>query len=155
MKCATELMALAKEGETLRLLEEVENLEKARLQAIARAKYTLEWCETVLSNYLEKYALNHAGFGKGEWSYEFSNGHSMHFDIQDSYLRHLQPYHKYANGQRSFRPCGEYLDKQVIIDYCAKHCIEVRSRQNNYKMYGSGVRYGVELEYRISPECFQ
>ena len=156
MKCAIELMAMAKEAENLRLEKEAKDLEEACLQAIARAKRTVEWCEAVLSPYLEKYAINHESFGQGMWSWEYGDGHPMHFAV--NYQGHLLPLHqyfKYANGQMSYTSYGEPLDKQVIIDYCAKHCLEVRSRIRNYKKYGGGVRSGLELEYRISPECFQ
>lgn len=156
MKCAIELMAIAKEAETLRLEKEAKAIEEARLQAIARAKRTVEWCETVLSPYLEKYAINNKRFGQGEWSYEYGDGHPMHFEVDyRGHLRPLRKYTKYANGQMSYTSYGEPLDKQVIIDYCAKHCIEVRSRVNRFKEYGRGVCEGLELEYRISPECFQ
>ena len=156
MKCAIELMAIAKEAETLRLEKEVKAIEEARQQAIARAKRTVEWCETVLSLYLEKYAINNKYFGQGNWSYEFGEGHPMHFETNyRGHLRPLRPYSKYANGQMSYTPYGEPLDEQVIIDYCAKHCFEVRSRSRRFKEYGRGVRDGLELEYRISPECFQ
>ena len=156
MKCALELMAIAKEAEALRLEKEAKAIEEARLQAIARAKHTVEWCETVLSPYLEKCAINNKRFAQGEWSYEYGDGHPMHFEV--NYCGHLRPLHegiRYANGQMSYFSYGKSLDRQVIIDYCAKHCIEVRSRAKQFKEYGRGVCDGLELEYRISPECFQ
>lgn len=158
MKCAIELLAIAAEAETLRAIEEREQIERARAEAAARRKRTIEWCENVLDGYLEKQAICSKLFATGSWTYESGDGHAMHFDSYGSARKLLRPLKydtTYANGEKSFEGYGEYIDVDVIAEYCKQFCIEVKVSPNNYRRYGYGVQYGAELQFRISPECLK
>ena len=148
MKCAAELIAMAKEAENRR----------------ANGSQTIEWCETTLSKYLERQAKYNKNFAHGGWTWEYAwreeTGDVMHFDRTKSLcnLRPLLPYHTYANGKPSFTPSEDPDDELnffVIQKYCKKHCIEVEFQEDNYMEYGSGCRSGVRLRFRLSPDCFK
>jgi hypothetical protein len=148
MKCAAELIAIAKEAE----------------YRSANGIQTIEWCETVLSKYLESQAKYNKNFAHGGWTWEYvwseKTGHAMHLDYTKGLynLRPLLPYYTYANGECSFTPSDDPDDELnffVIQKYCKKHCIEVEFQENNYKEYGSGCRSGIRLRFRLSPECFK
>lgn len=156
VKCALELVVISKEAEALRVIEEARRLEEQKRLAKEARERTIKWCETVLSNYLEKYAETYSSFGKGGWTYECGKGHKMHF----SGKKHLYPLRedstRYSNGERSYSVASvEYLDLQTIVEYCAKFCIEVNAEPHNYKRYGSGVQEGTRLQFRISPDCLK
>ena len=158
MKCAIELLAIAKEAEALRVIEAQAKIEEARLAALARRKRTIEWCEEVLAGYLEKKAINSPCFASGSWTWESGDGHPMHFDtygIDHKLIRPLKKYLTYANGTPSFIGEGDYLDVDVITEYCQQFCIEVKAKSWNYLRYGWGAQPGVELSFRISPECLK
>lgn len=156
MKCAIELLAIAKEAEALRVIEEQAKIEKARLEALARRKRTIEWCEEVLASYLEKQAICWKPFATGSWTWECGDGNEMHFDsygCDRKLLRPLRYDRKYADGRKAFVGTGDYLDVDVITEYCTQFCIEVKVKARNYYRYGWGVELGAELQFRISPEC--
>lgn len=156
MKCALELVAIAKEAERQRAVEELRRQEEERRIAEKARKRTMEWCETVLSNYLEQYARKNLSFSEGAWTYEYGKGHVMHFSGE----KHLYPLReesvRYANGDYSYVVASaEYLDLETIVKYCAQFCIEVRAESHGYMSYGCGYRNGTRLRFRISPECLK
>lgn len=97
MKCAAELIAIAKEAE----------------YRSANGIQTIEWCETILSKYLEYQAKYNKNFARGRWTWEYAwreeAGDVMHFDETKSLcnLRPLLPYYTYANGKPSFTPSDD------------------------------------------------
>ena len=158
MKCAIELLAIAKEAEALHVIEEQAKIEKARLEALARRKRTIEWCEEVLANYLEKQAICWKPFASGSWTWEVSDGTVMHFhacDYERKILCPLKYDRKYADGRKAFVPYGDTIDADVVAEYCKQFCIEVQVKSRNYFRYGWGAGSGAELQFRISPECLK
>lgn len=158
MKCAAELMMIARNAEDARAIEKAKEEERKRQRDAIVAKQTIKWCETVLSKYLEKCAANDPYFSKGNWSSEYDE--SMHFDNfwGSNRLRPLSPYYKYANGTPSFISSPDpdkELNFSVIREYCRKYCIEVQASYRGYMRYGLGRQSGVQLQFRLSPECFK
>lgn len=156
MKCALELVAIAKEAERQRAVEELRRQEEERRIAEKARKRTIEWCETVLSNYLEQYARKNLSFSEGAWTHEYDKGHMMHFSGEKCLYPLREESIRYANGDYSYTVASaEYLDLETIVKYCAQFCIEVKAYSCNYMSYGIGSRKGTELCFRISPECLK
>ena len=57
MKCAMELMELARQAEGLRIIEKNKRAEEMLLEAQKRKERTIEWCDTILSDYLARQAV--------------------------------------------------------------------------------------------------
>ena len=156
MKCALELVAIAKEAERERVMEEMRRQEEERRIAERARKRTVEWCETVLSDYLEQYARKNLSFSKGEWTHEYGRGHTMHFSGEKRLYPLRQESTRYANGDYSYTTASsEYLDLETIVKHCAQFCIEVEAYSFSYMSYGIGSRRGTVLRFRISPECLK
>lgn len=156
MKCAMELVAIAKEAEYQRTVEEMRRQEEEKRLAEQARMRTMEWCETVLSDYLEQYAKKDPSFSEGAWTYESGLGHMLHFSGKERLYPLREESIRYANGERSYRVASaEYLDFETIVKYCAQFCIEVRAEPCGYMRYGMGYRAGTELRFRISPECLK
>jgi hypothetical protein len=158
MKCAAELMMIARNAEEARAIEKAKEEERKRQRDAIVAKQTINWCETILSKYLEKCAITDASFSKGNWSSEYGKG--MHFDNfwGLNRLRPLLPYRAYANGKPSFTSSNNLDDELsffVIQEYCKKHCVEAEFQKSNYMEYGFGCHSSVRLRFRLSPECFK
>lgn len=156
MKCALELVTIAKEAERRHAMEEARRQEEERRIAEKVRARTIKWCETVLSNYLEQYADKNFSFGKGAWTYEPGDGHIMHF----SGTERLYPLRKdgivYANGDDSCMiASAECLDFETIAEYCSQFCIEAKAESWGYMCYGTGYHKGTRLRFRISPECLR
>ena len=155
MKCAAELIQIARDAENARAIERAKEEERKRQRAIVVAKQTINWCETALSKFLEKLAENDPPFSKGYWS-----SHGICFDnfLGLNRLRPLVSYYKYANGKPSFTSSSDpnkELDFAVIQEYCRKYCVEVQTSNHEYMEYGFGRHFGVKLLFRLSPECFK
>jgi hypothetical protein len=119
MKCALELVAIAKEAERQRAVEELRRQEEERRIAEKARKRTIEWCETVLSNYLEQYARKNLSFSEGAWTHEYGKGHMMHFSGEKRLYPLREESIRYANGDYSYTVASaEYLDLETIVKYC-------------------------------------
>lgn len=158
MKCGLELMAIAKEVESMRLAKEAKRLEEARAELMARKANTIKWCETVLSAWLEEQVVQGHCYNGVIWSY----GNDMRFaSLNGGHRTVLQPLvrldkkYDYANGEHSYAPDGVILDVSTIIEHCAKHCIEVTVTPSNYKLYGCGVQWGAKLSFRFNAQCIE
>lgn len=159
MKCGLELMAIAKEVESMRLTAEVERLDEARAELMARKTNTINWCETVLSAWLEEQIVKGHCYNNGfVWNY----GDDMRFASLDGGERTvLQPLvrlsrnYDYADGEHSYSPAGVILDVPTIVEHCAKHCIKVIVEPSNYKLYGCGAQWGAKLSFRLNAQCIE
>lgn len=158
MKCGMELLALAKQAEEQKKLKAIADAKAAEERQRKLVKSTIYWCDTVLSDYLEKAAMqgdlttkdfffNRSGISMWFHGYAWTDG-SMS-DFQPLKLSSKQ----YANGDRSYTEGYPHLDVETIIDYCKEHCVLVQIERANYKSYGWGVRDGFRLGFKLSPEC--
>lgn len=158
MKCGMELMELARQAEERKRLQAIADAKAAEERHRKLVKNTIYWCDTVLSDYLEKAAIqgnltakdfffNRSGISMWFHGHVWSDG-SMS-DFQPLKLSSKQ----YANGDRSYIEDYPSLDVETIISYCKEHCILVRIERANYKSYGAGVCDGFRLGFKLSPEC--
>ena len=126
MKCGLELMAIAKEVESMRLAAEAKRLEEARAELMARKANTIKWCETVLSAWLEEQVVQGHCYNGVIWSYgndmRFASLNGGHRTVLQSLVR-LDKKYDYANGEHSYAPDGIILDVPTIIEHCAKHAV--------------------------------
>ena len=161
MKCGMELLAISKEAEHLKELRRLEEQAEAERMMLARKEETIQWCDTVLNEYLEKLAF------KGElsldhFSWESSSSMEMKFYRAGRYNKEdetLQPLKKssktYSDGSSSMYIDSLKLDTETIITYCKEHCILVKLSTCNYRIFGSGWKTGITLQFKLSPECVQ
>lgn len=159
MKCGMELLAITKEAERLKELRRLEEQAEAERLMQVRKEETIQWCDTVLSEYLEKLAF------KGElsldhFSWEPSSSIEMKFyragryNKEDETLRPLKKSSKtYSDGSPSMYIDSLYLDTETIVTYCEEHCILVKLSTCNYRIFGSGWKTGTTLQFKLSPEC--
>lgn len=146
MKCAIELLAMNSEA--------LDYKARAHERAVARS---IQFCEDVITPLLEKWAKT------GDLPIKYSNtDSSLTFmtaytstgtvdggDIAQLYFDGTT----YANGEKSYDWRNEWLDKEAIIAYCAKHCIEARFTDHWFKRYGSGDKKGTRIYLRVMPSC--
>lgn len=158
MKCGLELMAIAKELESMRLTAEAKRLEEARAELMARKANTINWCETVLSAWLEEQIVQGRYYKGMIWSH----GDDMRFaSLNGGERTVLQPLvrlgrnYDYANGEHSYSHTGIILDVPTIVEHCAKHCIKVIVEPSNYKLYGCGAQWGAKLSFRLDAQCIE
>jgi len=154
-----ELMELVKQGEALRIIERDKRAEELLIEAQKRKERTIEWCDTVLSEYLSKQALlgnlNDKRF-TFHWSYEnemkFASVSGPDMKIIEPRIQMSRKY-DYADGKHSYCGDGNSLDTDTIVSYCKEHCIEVKVSRDDYKRYGFGYCYGAELRFKLIPAC--
>lgn len=158
MKCGLELMELAKQAEEQKRLKAIADAKAAEEAHRKIIKNTIHWCDTTLSDYLEK-AARRGDLTTRTFFYTYSS-EVMHFGGYENihgFVDELRPLRKdstrYANGDFSYSKSGLYLDTETIINYCKEHCILVQIERANYKSYGAGLCDGFRLGFKLSPEC--
>lgn len=159
MKCAMELMELARQAEGLRIIEKNKRAEEMLLEAQKRKERTIEWCDTILSDYLARQAvlgnLNDKRF-TDTW---YSDLEMKFSSVSGSDMKIIEPLVQmsskwdYADGKHSYQGNGKPLDTDTIVSYCQEHCIQVKIRRSDYKRYGWGLCYGAELSFKLIPAC--
>lgn len=157
MKCGMELMELARQAEEQKRLQAIADAKAAEEIRRKRIKSTIHWCDTTLSDYLEK-AARQGRLTTNSFCYDYDM--EMHFSGHEDihgFVKELRALSKerrcYANGDASYNVTGGYLDTETIINYCKEHCILVQLKRANYKSYGCGVCDGFKLGFKLSPEC--
>ena len=105
-----------KQGEALRIIERDKRAEELLIEAQKRKERTIEWCDTVLSEYLSKQALlgnlNDKRF-TFHWSYEnemkFASVSGPDMKIIEPRIQMSRKY-DYADGKHSYCGDGNSLD---------------------------------------------
>lgn len=146
MKCAIELLAMNTEALNDKAL--------AHERAVARS---IQYCEDVIAPFIEKFAK--AGklpmdtpHGRYSWEETLTfklSGAGEDGDISPLYFDGAT----YANGEKSYDWKNVWYDRQAIIDYCAKFCIEVSFKTHWFKHYGCGEQEGVRMLFKVNPSC--
>lgn len=146
MKCAIELLAMNSEA--------LDYKARAHERAVARS---IQYCEDVIAPLMEKLAkagdlpVNRP---YGRWGSETTLTFQCYDRADDGDISPLRfDGTTYANGEKSYTWGDVWYDKQTIIDYCAKFCIEVTFDTHWFKRYGSGDQKGVKMLLQVKPAC--
>lgn len=151
MKCALEILA------ERAIAEEKYQEEQARLDELCRMAYSkiaensIKFCETRVNEDLENKARKRYSL-VCDYQGVFEKdrlGNTVFYLLKDD------PNFVYANGDPSYVPDRSMgYDPQIIADYLKQFCIESRTFESTFKMFGSGVCRGVTLQVFISnPPC--
>ena len=136
MKCATELMAIAKVKAEEIIRAEQEKREREIMARIARTTKYLE----KLGNTLESMA-------------EQGKEPSIVF-YTDRYYRPMEPtYNEYADGRKSFIWSCDSIDLEMLKEYFEQYCFNLTVAQFNYWCYGLGVKQGYVITISPAPKC--
>lgn len=136
MKCATELMAIAKvKAKEIARAEQ----EKRERETMARIARTIKHCED-LGNTLESMAEQ----GKEPSAVFYT----------DEYHRLMTPtYSRYADGRKSFIWSRESIDLEMLKEYFAQYCFNLTIKQFDYWCYGLGLNQGYVITISPAPKC--
>lgn len=136
MKCATELMTIAKvKAEEIARAEQ----EKRERETMARIARTIKHCEE-LGNTLERMA-------------EQGKEPSVTF-YTDEYHRLMEPtYSRYADGRKSFIWSRESIDLEMLKEYFEQYCFNLTVKQFDYWYYGLGLNQGYVITISPAPKC--
>ena len=136
MKCATELMTIAKvKAEEIAKAEQ----EKRERETMARIARTIKYYEE-LGNTLESMA-------------EQGKEPSVVF-YTDGYCRPMKSTHNdYADGRESFRWDCDSIDLEMLRDYFEQYCFNLTIKKFNYWHYGLGLKQGCAITISPAPKC--
>lgn len=139
MRCMAELLELrvgAVEAERIRQLELDE---MARVNFIEIAKNTIQMCETVIAPKLEEVAAKTLN----DICISLEVG-KMHDDRLGNKLFKLRSKDRitYADGRSSYSVYGDTYSYEVLEQYLDSHCIKMKSIDDDYWSYGSGLLVG-------------
>jgi hypothetical protein len=136
MKCATELMTIAKvKAEEIARAEQ----EKRERETMARIARTIKHCEE-LGNTLESMA-------------EQGKEPSLVF-YTDKHYRPMKPTHDdYADGRQSFIWSYDDIDLEMLKEYFEQYCFNLTIKQFDYWCYGLGLNQGYVITISPAPKC--